>query len=174
MEGGPTGWVGSGVDFGRAVKAGRNNEEIALKADAMTESIESTVGPQDAVPEGALIDALSNPDLAEHIDEFYPKTFHLPVDYMNYTVPWRKEGEFPHAMLDRFVPDTAPERFRHDRQGMRACPGKMQRRGKEGSLRCHLIDLDELTYLDLLTLRKYLTQDSEIVGRKVGTSRAPI
>ena len=171
VEGGPIGAVGSGVDFGRAVKAGSNSEEIELEAEALTESIEAASGPQDSVPHGPLIDALSNPDLAEHIEEFYPKTFHLPVDYMNYTVPWRKEGEFPHPLLDRFVPDTAPERFRHDRQGMRACPGKMQRRGKEGTLRCHLIDLDELHYLDVLTLRKYLTQDSEIVGRKVRPHR---
>ena len=49
---------------------------------------------------------------------------------------------------------------------MRACAGKMQRRGKEGPLNCHLIDLDLVDHLDLLTLRKYLSQDSEILGRK--------
>jgi ribosomal protein S18 len=45
------------------------------------------------------------------------------------------------------------------------CKGKLQRRGKEGKLECHKIDLDKLNHLDVLNLRKYLSEDSEILGR---------
>ncbi|KAJ1422437.1 ribosomal protein S18-domain-containing protein [Ochromonadaceae sp. CCMP2298] len=40
------------------------------------------------------------------------------------------------------------------------------RHGANPELRCHLIDLDEVTYVDVLTLRKYLSDDAEIMGRK--------
>jgi ribosomal protein S18 len=42
----------------------------------------------------------------------------------------------------------------------------MQRHGANPELRCHLIDLDEVSYVDVLTLRKYLSDDAEILGRK--------
>ena len=34
-----------------------------------------------------------------------------------------------------------------------------------GVLRCHKLDLDALHYLDVVTLRKFLSQDSEILRR---------
>lgn len=33
-------------------------------------------------------------------------------------------------------------------------------------LKCHKIDLDELTYLDVLSLKEYLTEDGEIIPKK--------
>lgn len=52
-------------------------------------------------------------------------------------------------------------------KGNRACPGKLQRKGKAGVLGCHKIDLDELDHMDIFTLRKFLSEDSEILGRKI-------
>jgi small subunit ribosomal protein S18 len=46
------------------------------------------------------------------------------------------------------------------------CPGKLQRGGAKGVLRCAKIDLDALHYMDVMTLREYLTEDAEIVHRK--------
>lgn len=49
---------------------------------------------------------------------------------------------------------------------MRACPGKLQRHGVSGELRCHKIDLDALNHMDVMTLRKYLSADAEIMSRR--------
>lgn len=49
---------------------------------------------------------------------------------------------------------------------MRACSGKLQRRGKNPDLNCHLIDLDALNHMDVFTLRRFLSDDSEILGRR--------
>lgn len=49
---------------------------------------------------------------------------------------------------------------------MRACPGKLQRHGVSGELRCHKIDLDALNHMDVMTLRKYLSADAEILSRR--------
>jgi small subunit ribosomal protein S18 len=46
------------------------------------------------------------------------------------------------------------------------CPGKLQRGGAKGILRCTKIDLDALHYMDVMTLREYLTEDAEIMHRK--------
>lgn len=51
-------------------------------------------------------------------------------------------------------------------QGSRACPGKLQRRGRFPELKCHKIDLDELSHLDVLSLKEYLTEDGEIIPKK--------
>ena len=51
-------------------------------------------------------------------------------------------------------------------QGSRACPGKLQRRGRYPELKCHKIDLDELSHLDVLSLKEYLTEDGEIIPKK--------
>jgi len=113
----------------------------------------------------ALVEMFSNEDMAEHLEAFQPKTL-LPEEYLNYSVPWRNVEEFPDPMLEKFVPKTSPELYRHDRQGLRACPGKLQRRGPKPELRCHLIDLDDLNYLDVVTLKRFLSDDSEILGKK--------
>jgi ribosomal protein S18 len=51
-------------------------------------------------------------------------------------------------------------------QGHRACPGKLQRRGRTGELKCHKIDLDAVSYINILTLKDYLTEDGEIQGKR--------
>ena len=43
----------------------------------------------------------------------------------------------------------------------------MQRHGKTPELRCHLIDLDALNFLDVINLRRFLSDDGEILSRKV-------
>ena len=59
---------------------------------------------------------MMNQDLADHLQGFSPQSYHIPEEYMNYTVPWRKTEQYPHPQLDKFVADTSPEKFRHDRQ----------------------------------------------------------
>lgn len=113
-----------------------------------------------------VVNALSNNDMAEHLHEFYPRPVIIPEEHLNYTVPWRQKEEFPHDMLDKFLPRTSKELFRKDAQGDRACSGKMQRSGPAGQLKCHLLDLDELNHLDVLTLRRFLSDDGEILGKK--------
>ena len=113
-----------------------------------------------------LTNVMANEDLGEHIKEFQNGPM-LPAEFLNYTLPWRKSDALPNPQLANFIPNTASEKFGHDAQGFRACPGKLQRKGKSGVLGCHKIDLDELNHLDVLTLRKYLSDDSEILGRKL-------
>jgi len=110
-------------------------------------------------------EALANNDLAEHLNEIQPRTL-IPEEYLNYSIPWRKTDVFPHEMLDRFVPRTSKELFRHDAEGERACAGKLQRKGQSGELRCHIIDLDDVNHLDVLTLRRFIADDGEILGKK--------
>jgi hypothetical protein len=90
-------------------------DEIEDQMTRFHESLEKRIG-EDLLTQTSVTDIISNPDVAEHLEGFRPKSLHLPVEYMNYTVPWRKTDEFPHQMLDRFVPDTSDARYRHDRQ----------------------------------------------------------
>lgn len=68
---------------------------------------------------------------------------------------------------------SSPDEYEHNpdfpavSSGTEPCPGKLQRRGKAGILRCAKIDLDELNFLDVQTLQHYLTVDAEIQHRKV-------
>lgn len=57
--------------------------------------------------------------------------------------------------------------FVHLSQGMKSCPGKRQRRGKSGVLECHILDLQELDSLDIVSLRRFVTEDAEIMGRSL-------
>jgi small subunit ribosomal protein S18 len=52
-------------------------------------------------------------------------------------------------------------------QGLVACPGKRQRHGTNPVLRCHLIDLDKLSYMDVASLKRFVSADSEIMGKKL-------
>lgn len=68
---------------------------------------------------------------------------------------------------------SSPDEYEHNpdfpavSSGTEPCPGKLQRRGKAGILRCAKIDLDELNFLDVQTLQHYLTADAEIQRRTV-------
>ena len=50
---------------------------------------------------------------------------------------------------------------------MRACAGKRQRHGKSLELRCHLIDLDALNVMDVPTLKRFVTDDGEIMSKRI-------
>jgi ribosomal protein S18 len=70
-------------------------------------------------------------------------------------------------LMSNFLSVDDPESdYAADEQDARPCPGKLQRKGKSGVLLCHKLDLDALTHLDVMTLRNYLTVDSEIMSRK--------
>lgn len=113
-----------------------------------------------------LSNVFANEDLGDHVKDFQNGPM-LPAEYLNYTLPWRKSDALPIPQLANFISNTDPEKFGHDSQGFKFCAGKLQRKGKSGVLGCHKIDLDELNHLDVLTLRKYLSDDSEILGRKL-------
>jgi len=116
--------------------------------------------------ESFVANALCTEDLGKQLDNLPSSTF-IPPEVLNYTVPWRMTEAFPEPMLENFVPNTSREKFRYDKQGLRACPGGLQRRGKRGDLGCHLVDLDDLHYLDVLALRRFISDDSEIMSRKL-------
>ena len=110
--------------------------------------------------------AFENEDLADHLDGISKNGAYVPPEFLNYTVPWRNTDEHPEPELQKFLPDTSEDHFMHDNHGRRACAGKKQRRGQAGELHCHLLDLDTLNHFDVLTLRRFLSADSEIMGRK--------
>ena len=110
------------------------------------------------------LDEVTPADLSEHLEKFSDS--YVPEEYINYSVDWKDNEGIEDPLLDKFVPLTAPERYTYNTQGHRACPGKLQRRGKKGVLGCHLIDLDALHYLDVVDLRRFLSDDAEIMGRK--------
>lgn len=62
--------------------------------------------------------------------------------------------------------DTDPDKFGPNEQSQRACPGKLQKIGKRSILQCHKIDLEKLHYADILGLKRFLSEDCEILGRK--------
>ncbi len=105
------------------------------------------------------------PDVGEHLKGFETDTTFIPSAMLNYTLPWTKRST-DNSEIHNFLPDTAREKFMHDKQGLRSCPGKRQKRGKQFKLECHIFDLSELHHLDVLTLRRFLSDDGEILGRK--------
>lgn len=123
-------------------------------------------------------DSIISHDVADHIEGF--KTHYVPPEFLNFNLPYKKtdiadktkrrhdDPETVSDLIEKFIPSTAPEKFTHDKQGLKHCPGKRQKRGKieKAKLQCHLIDLEELNYLDVVGLRKFLSDDSEILGRK--------
>lgn len=68
--------------------------------------------------------------------------------------------------LSEFLSDSSPINYTPETQGNRPCPGKRQRRGINGKLMCHKIDLQQLHYLNILSLSSYLSPQSEILGRE--------
>jgi len=112
-----------------------------------------------------IVQQMIDPDLGRHLSEF-DETY-IPEGLLNYNMPSRKDSEFPHDLLENFVPDTAEEKFKFSEQGRRACEGGKQRQGKRGEMLCHKIDLDRLNHLDVLTLRRFLSEDSEILSKKI-------
>lgn len=139
----------------------RGNSEVP-RGDVSTEAEGQAMG--------MVSDLLMNEDLAEHFGDINLNSNGLmPPEYMNYTVPWRKSNKLSSSSSvpsNNFVKRTTKEGFAHDSHGMRSCPGKRQRKGKTADLQCHVIDLDKVNSFDLLTLRRFISVDSEILGRK--------
>lgn len=94
---------------------------------------------------------------------------YVPPEYSNHSMDWadldRKDKE-PEE-LQSFVKRTDEKSMPIDKQGLVACPGKRQRRGALGALKCHLLDLDALHYTDIVTLRRFIAADSEILGKRL-------
>ena len=105
-------------------------------------------------------------DLGPYEVDEMAEDFVLPREYANYSMPARSTDAYPEPLLEKFMPDTAEEKYRFDSQGNRSCPGKRQRKGKEGNLYCHRIDLSTLHYLDTVNLARFIAADSSIMGRK--------
>lgn len=116
--------------------------------------------------ESVITKSLLTEDLSKHLDEIENTTY-IPQEMINYTIPWVTKETPEDPLVDRFIPKTSPEKFRFDKQGERHCTGGLQRRGKEGILRCHKIDMDDFHFMDVMTVRKYLSNDGEILGKKV-------
>jgi len=109
-----------------------------------------------------MTNVLMDKNLGDHLESFQDDHIYTP-EMLNYNVPWRKEeGEFA---LDPMIPDTDPNKYHHDSQGSRHCPGKRQRKGKKGTLMCHKIDLDDLHFTDVVTVSKFLSDDGQILGK---------
>jgi len=88
-------------------------------------------------------------------------------DQIDHNQQFSNENEESDPLLDEFKSDSSHLTNSHYNQGERECPGKLQRHGKTSQLRCHLIDLDGLNYYDILTLRKFLSDDGEIMGKRL-------
>jgi len=115
-------------------------------------------------------------ELGEHLGDF-ENTQMIPDEYLDFTQSWKKRDQSysdkereVHRLMDKFIPNTAPEKYDHDTQGHRHCPGHLQRRGKAGSiqsqLRCHKIDLEELSPVNVVHLRRFVSLDCEILSKK--------
>lgn len=139
-------------------------EELDRTSEEELDRIEKEMAPKlDSAAVKGVLDAIGHPDLGNHLSSF--EESYIPEEYINYTIPWKDHDGIEDPKLDKFVPSTAPERFSYSNQGERACKGKLQRRGKEGKLGCHLIDLDDLSYLDTVNLKRFLSDDAEILGK---------
>lgn len=140
-----------------------NSEEDVAQNEKLLEDL-----PEDIAlsKRGKLLSSVfTNKDVGQHAKSF--RASFVPAEMLNYNLPWRKSDKIPEPLLTNFIPHTSSERFNHNAQGLRACPGKLQRKGKAGVLGCHKIDLDELNHMDIFTLRKFISEDSEILGRKM-------
>lgn len=110
---------------------------------------------------------IANNDLGDYVDEFIDdeELPFLPTAMMNYNHPWRVTQSYDEQGLDEFIPDTSREQNSFDTQGARACEGKRQRHGLSAILKCHVIDLEKLSYLDTVGLGRFLSDDGEILAR---------
>lgn len=147
--------------------------------DAATDAIRSAIGAQELgdspgdVEEkhfDKVFDDGSDPnnEVMKYFSEAGESNPYLPPEMMNYSVPsYENADEETHNFLEHFIPSTAPEKFSMHEQGFRHCEGKKQRHGKSKELRCHLIDLDAVHVMDVASLKRFVTDDGEIMGRKI-------
>lgn len=88
---------------------GEMSSTMYNEVEKMAATLEGTA------PQHIIASAVSNDELASHLTDIYPRTF-LTEEMLNYSMPMRKKDEFPHAMLDKFIPHTSKEKFRFDKQ----------------------------------------------------------
>lgn len=144
-------------DLQGAIKDGEENEQVPWM---------DLEDPKNRYAIGHVRRHGTDAELAKHLKSYSPKLDVVPPEQLNYNVAWRKDNVPEENELNDFLPATSTDRFRFDKQGLRHCKGKNQRMGKSGELRCHLIDLDDLSHMDLVTMRRFLSEDAEILGRK--------
>lgn len=111
-----------------------------------------------------------NDELHGHLktgDNDYLGDIQISPDMLNKTMPrgFHKDRD-DEDFLQSFLPSTATELHRVETPGFRACEGKKQRSGKKGKLDCHLVDLDDISPFDINSLRRFMTLDAEILGRR--------
>lgn len=106
-------------------------------------------------------------ELPERLAHLEQKMFYRPHD-LNPSSPDYGFDVDDDPLTEDFVKDTDPSKYDDDQQGLRHCPGKLQRRGKrlDAPLGCHLIDLDTISAIDILSLKRFLSIDAEILSRK--------
>lgn len=139
-------------------KNGHSDEDLDGEFDE--DEDEDSIGQEEAE---RLLATFANEDLEDPTPNDAEFT---PIEMLNMNIPWRKTEEFPDKLLDKFVPKTSSQKFNYNQQGFRHCPGKLQRKGMNPQFDCHLLDIDELHFLDVLTLRRFISDDSEILPRK--------
>jgi ribosomal protein S18 len=120
---------------------------------------------ESSLTHGLMMNTALNEDIAEHVETAEPQMLYMPPAMLNYTIPWKMTEENEAEGLDNFMGDRDEESYRFDQQGSRACGGKKQRKGKTGVLECHKIDLDKLHHLDVVMMERFLSEDSEILGK---------
>jgi len=104
-------------------------------------------------------------DLPQDLSHLEEKNFFTP-HMLNTTIPQRTTDEYPFPQFEDFMKNTDPSKFPEDQQGSRHCPGRLQRRGTRTELGCHLIDLATVHPMDIHQLKRFLSLDGEIMGRK--------
>ena len=159
-------WKKLAEDSSKMIDMGIRQERIEADADEEDENIRESNEDLNNSELVKVNEMLIAPDVGEHLKEFDSDTSFIPSAMLNYTIPWNTKST-DNSEIENFLPNTAREKFMHDKQGLRSCPGKRQKRGKQFKLECHIFDLAELHHLDVLTLRRFLSDDGEILGRKV-------
>lgn len=109
-----------------------------------------------------------NNAILNHFNDPNDSNSFIPSEAMNYSVSnYENIDETTNNFLEHFIPQTSTEKYPIYAQGLRHCEGQKQRHGKSLELRCHLIDLDEVNPIDVLTLKRFVTDDGEIIHKKI-------
>jgi ribosomal protein S18 len=126
---------------------------------------EENIEFESSLTHSIMMETALNEDIAEHVSKADPEILYMPPEMLNYNMPWKMTEENETEGLENFMGDQDKEAYRFDQQGSRACGGKKQRKGKAGILECHKIDLEKLHYLDVVMMDRFLSEDSEILGK---------
>jgi small subunit ribosomal protein S18 len=159
-----------GVVTGLVEDASEDDREIAnaIQSAIGVKINDATVGEVEEDHFDNTFDSPAENAVTNHFGTLMEENPYIPVEAMNYSVAdFTTADEETHNFLEKFVPPTAPEKYDMHSQGHRHCEGKKQRQGKSKELRCHLIDLDELNAMDVVTLKRFVTDDGEIMGKRI-------